>query len=293
MPTARKSRRSKKISLWQSLFLGGSKRRVSRPRQPTRRRSQSRLGRRRTMLFSSLPWASQWRRVQRLPWGRSLALGLAGAAVILVTLILTSPALEVNEIIITGNRGISTEEVRRVVEPLARGRVFLVNTGAIERAVAVIPGVHSVEAHWHWSGVVTVVVSDQTPEIVWQVRDTTYLIGPDSTVIRAGIPNGPLLAVRDMDGDFLQPGDVVDREAIVTAQRTALLLGQEVTGFEYARSQGGLSAIGRAGWRALFGNGQNLEAKIANLRVILKKAQESKIKIQWIDLRVPERPTYR
>lgn len=131
------------------------------------------------------------------PWliGGFLVVGVAGAT---VWLLLASSLLSARSVEVAGTAQLSADTVRAVAAvPLGTPMVRL-DTQAIQRRVAALPAVASVDVHCQLNGTVRIEVTERTPVAVIRDRTGTHLVdatGADYAVVAVAPPGLPELRV--------------------------------------------------------------------------------------------------
>lgn len=159
------------------------------------------------------------------------------------------------------------------------------------------PWVQDVELRRSLPGHVTIALEERTPAVVWQVAKEQYWVARDGTVLEAvKLVNPSLPLIKDLNGGTRRSGDRVNADAVVLSLSLVELLPQEVRDeakfFEYL-SYGGIVVETKQGYRARFGDSQDLAWKLAVWKAVLDAADREKLKVGHVDLRFGDRPFFR
>jgi hypothetical protein len=230
----------------------------------------------------------EWIRDGRL-LGFLLALGSAAT----LGLLFLHPAFAVTEVTIEGNLVLPAEQARQDSQSLG-SNLFLLNTLGVQERLTRIPYVRQVEIERYLPNRVLVRIWERFPSVSWWTIDTPQRFLVDhSGLVLGPEPEGMgnLIYIVDLGKAPISPGDYVDVEAVRTAQqifsRLYLDLHIPLLAFEYQEGRG-ITAVSADGWKACFGQSNDLEVKTRNLVSLL----QSEIVFDWVDLRMLDRMIY-
>jgi hypothetical protein len=148
---------------------------------------------------------------------------------------------------------------------------------------------------------VNVRIVERQPAAFWVSGERTYVVDSQGVVLRPlGEDEGifadqPLPTIAELDGQILNPGDVVDASALATSSRLAGLLpgaGVKPLAVEWSRDFG-LEVRTADGWRARFDSASDIEQQVDSLRAIRDYLAKNKTSAEVIDVRFGDRPYYR
>ncbi len=217
-----------------------------------------------------------------------LALALLG----LLYQLLNGPTFRVERVDVKGNYLVPREEVVRVAGVLGES-IFAVDRQQTAAAVAALGTLREVEVALALPNVVAVSVLEYEPLYVWQAADHSYLVDERGVVLAAAESPPPLPTVREVAGKPRRAGERVDPAPLQAAARLVGLwpasLGKR-PGFEYGPE--GLTLLGE-GWRADFGDGADLEAKLRALLAVVDYAKAAGGELTYVDLRSVDRPYFK
>ncbi|HEY8292730.1 MAG TPA: FtsQ-type POTRA domain-containing protein, partial [Thermomicrobiales bacterium] len=235
----------------------------------------------------TLRWAVVMVRNGRLPAGVG-ALILGGA----LAFVMTDARFTVNRVIVTGVATLSGPTVAETTGVVGQS-VFSVDSAAVARRIAALPGVQRSDIHTEAPDTIVVRIEERQAVLVWDAADQSYLVDeagdvlgqPDASAppplphlqALAGVPiptiggrvsSEPIRAVLALNERL--PSDVGLTQAAVTLDPVLGLTVQTGT------------------WRAVLGNDELLGKKLALLKQLLRQPP-------WVeaDLRDPERPVVR
>ncbi len=134
-------------------------------------------------------------------------------------------------------------------------------------------------------------IAERQPEAAWLVGTETFRIADDGVVIDRidrGSKDGLKVAIGQVAGEALKPGDHVDVEIIKAAEmlqeRLPAEFGIAPKRIEYSPFDG-LAVIGDQDFIAMFGPPRDLNVKMAELQRIVQLAQDKKTPLGFVDLR--------
>jgi cell division septal protein FtsQ len=138
---------------------------------------------------------------------------------------------------------------------------------------------------------VTIRVVERQARVVWQWQDRQFWVDDHGIVLQ---PRGPLpdaLIVRDTGAAPPRLGGRVEAEAVIAAQQLHDLRSQ-LRAVTYDRDRG-LVLEYPDGGSIYLGVGDDMALKLTILDALETDLRKQGIQPEYIDLRYPERPTYR
>jgi cell division septal protein FtsQ len=143
---------------------------------------------------------------------------------------------------------------------------------------------------------IVVKVDERTKAFAWKSGATTFDVADDGTVlgIAEGSPTGP--TVVDADNRPLTAGDRVDNKVLEMVQQLRTELPNKVglQGQEFRQSQTeGVSVTTANGLQIIFGTSEDWTSKLPVLRTVLDEGKKKGLSLQYIDLRLKNRPYFR
>ena len=236
---------------------------------------------------------SRWLGWNWLSAGNLLA--LAG----LVALLLTSPQFQVTQVVIARESASAAAAMTRAheVSNVVGTSIFLLHTERLAREIEAIPSVRSAQVRARLPNRVIVEIAEREPVAVWRAVNGTFLVDPEGQIIgstAADAPRLPAVVIHETNGVERAPGHRIERKALLTARELRRVLpdlGVDPLAIEYGTT--GLTVVSGDGWRIIFGDLEQLNAKLENLAAILDMQRRQPEAVEMIDLRPVERPYYR
>ncbi len=244
---------------------------------------------------------TQWRlpRVQApslaltVRWRRAAVLALVLAAVTLAGWWLyRSPLLTVQGVSVKGNQNLSADAVRSVADLKGSSLIRPDFEAARERLLA-LPIVKEAQISHDWPRGARISIVERAPWGVWQAGAQRYVVDDEGVVLNLPAAEGaPVIAQTDALKAPLSAGDRVDvgavavaRQLVATAEQT---VGRPVVGLEFSQAIG-LTAVLSGDLRAVFGDAQDYDFKVATLSAVLQQAQAKGEEVHRVDLRFGDR----
>lgn len=230
---------------------------------------------------------------------------LIGLLLWLVGYLLLAPEFRVSAIQVAGARLVDPGAVAPA-SGIFGASVFLVRTSAARASVlAANPPIESASIAFGWPNRPTITIVERRAFAVWRSANRDLLVSQDGIVLGMAPPGGaatsladdeqPRLTIEDLDAQPVEQGGSVDRDVLAEASYLAAALRQtslDVRSLEYSREYG-VIAPGAQGTRVAFGADRNPAGKVAILRALLEQAAIRHVALQFVDLRVEDRPFYR
>jgi cell division septal protein FtsQ len=215
-------------------------------------------------------------------WRRLLALGLAGAELVLLLVVLLHPALTVRHVEVSGEHRLGAGQVINFAGLDRGGSIFGVDPSGIQARLQKSTWVRSSQVSTELPDRVLIRVDEWQPVAVYQPASGRAYFLSDQAVALGPLGDqdaqGELLPVQALQAGEPRPGArVLDPRlltALVNIQRTLpRLIGQDVKVFT-VDSCGNLTLVSSRGWQAQFGRmltGEEiatLHDKVAALRAV-------------------------
>jgi cell division protein FtsQ len=202
----------------------------------------------------------------------------------------------VAEVEVRGVETVSAQAVRDAAR-LEDRHILEVSDRAVANSLAAIPRIKSVTVNRRLPNGVELVLEERKPWAVWQAGNRNYLIDDEGVVLEASSQAAPALPVVIYGGTAqLQPGARVPPEpvklAVALDRALPELVKVKAKRFEYSET-GGLLVLTDGGWQARFGDGEDLDYKLATLKAIVETARARKIPFTAVDVRFGARPFIR
>lgn len=265
---------------------------VVRRRGARHRRPKTRL-----KLPSDVSFFGMNRSKRAIGWvqGRFLHLALLVLLVLTFNHLLTSPDFQVSVARVYGNRLVSAEAVVEAAS-LPRGSILLVDGTRIRESILTLQQIKDARVSTQFPNQVQIHVTERTPACIWKVKDTLYLASEDGVLLGTSESTSQAIFVVDLDGRPRTIGDRVDKEAVATASRLAVMLPRQAglapKYYEYSATEGIVVPTDFAG-RVIFGDSENLESKVATFKAISDRIRLDGLKVHIVDLRFEGRPYLR
>lgn len=213
-----------------------------------------------------------------------------------------SPLFRVETVTVEGAETLDPQELVQL-SGLKGQSIFWPRLGEAKEKLLAAQMVKDVSLSRDWPNGIHISVVERHPWGYWQVDARRYVIDTDGVVMYRVLPPDGAPVVLDLTGARvagLASGDRVDSDAVDLARRlietAPAYLGWTPTGFEY-RNEDGVTAIledgpGGPTLRATFGDGRDLDYKLAVLSALLKRTQEAGQQVHSVDLRFGERVAF-
>ncbi len=234
----------------------------------------------------TLRWAVVMVRNGRLPAGIG-ALVLGGV----LAFVVTDAQFSVDRVVVVGVAGLPGSMVAETTGVLGQS-VFRVDSAAVARRIAALPGVQRSDVHTEAPNTIVVRIEERQAVLVWEAADQSFLVDAVGDVLGQPDPSAPPLPrVRALSGI---PAPIIGGRVADDSVRAVLALSARLP-TETGLTQAAITLdpvvgviVQTATWRAIFGNDEYLGKKLAILKQILRQPS-------WMeaDLRDPERPVLR
>ncbi len=235
----------------------------------------------------TLRWAVVMVRNGRLPAGVG-ALILGGA----LAFVMTDARFAVNRVVVTGVAALSGATVAETTGVVGQS-VFRVDSAAVARRIAALPGVQRSDIHTEAPDTLVVRIEERQAVLVWDAADQSYLVDEAGDVLGQPDANAPpsLPHLQALAGvPIPTTGGRVSSEPI----RAVLALNERLPS-DVGLTQAAVTldpvlglTVQTGTWRAVLGNDEYLGKKLALLKQLLRQPPWTEA-----DLRDPERPVVR
>lgn len=254
------------------------------------------------------PWAV---RLPRIPW-RLLALVPVAALVIFAAIeVATNDTFYVYSAEIRGNQRVATDEIY-VTAGIDRKNILWVNPADVSRKVQAVPGIAGAQVHVWPPNRVTIDVQEETPLLVWRIKDQSRWIATDGRPMPAN-GTAPGLTLIDADGaaagssgqrsgraagsaPTAAVGDLANarlRPTLVEALKVLHERRPDLAEIYYGRQEGLYFVADPGGWTVYVGESGNIGARLDLLAAAQPTLAGEKAKPKVVDLRLDNKVIYR
>ncbi|MCC6174646.1 MAG: cell division protein FtsQ/DivIB [Chloroflexi bacterium] len=171
--------------------------------------------------------------------------------------------------------------------------IFWVRQEEVGRRLQTIAAVQSARVRTVLPNRLEVRIAERVPVAVWQSGGASFYVDDAGRVLRAADGSVSLPIMNDVGSATLQPGDVVDVDAVKTMFQLQQILpgnaGLSPQNFEYS-ADSGVTVVGENGVRLRFGRSDDLEWKVRALVAIRQQLEREGQRVELIDLRFKDRP---
>lgn len=222
--------------------------------------------------------------------GSALSVLLLTAIAWLCFLFFGSDDFYVYSAAVEGNHAVPVEEIFAASE-LDGQSIFWVHPSRTAEAIARLPDIKAVEVECRLPARVTIHIVERQARVVWQWQDQQFWVDDHGVVLppRGALPDA--LVVQDTSAASPRPGGRVDAQAVTAAQQLRDLR-PALRAVRYDPDRG-LVLESDGGWPVYLGVGDDVARKLAILAALEADLAKQGIAPAYIDLRYPERPTYR
>lgn len=228
--------------------------------------------------------------------------GLIAAIITLAVLLIwgvialyNAPILPVRQVEVEGNRHLTADQVKALAKIPKDSTLVRLPRGAIESRIARDPWVASVEVERDFPSTVRIVIGERTPGAIIDAGGAKlWVVSSDGVWLseRSAEETG-LVVVRDIDSVVPAAGKSAQRAEIGNALRIISGLSDELRGqlrVISAPSVEQTALITESDVEIFFGEADRVQDKDRVAREILAR---EKGKVVYINVRVPDRPTWR
>lgn len=228
--------------------------------------------------------------------GRVTALLLLAVLIGCLWWLLGTDLFVVGTVTIHGEQRVPTEQL--VDSSQARGQnAFFLNTTAVRRAVSSSsPFIKEAYLEHPWPGELTISVAERTAQYWWKTGDSVYEVAEDGIALAetASLTVTPTLV--DLNHEPIAPASRVDIQALQSAAWIRVELpkaaGVEIATLAWSSSAGFVVTC-TDGSQLILGHSDQLPRKVEVAATLLAQLRTNRESFAVIDLRQPNRPTYR
>lgn len=267
---------------------------VSRPRSSASPQAGRAGGRRRTGLGALLAAVA-------LPALPRLSLGWRQASLVMVILLggmlvrlLTDTSMYIDGVNLGGAALVPGQEIY-ARSGIAGQHIFWVDPAEVQRNIAAVPGIASVQVSVEWPNTVTILVVERIPVVTWIENEERFWVDADGQKFKARADLPGLLPIT-VDDAASRPGLHASEEEVVPAQAIAGALqlrelrpNIELLHYDALR---GLSYADGRGWRGYFGVGTDMPQKLAVYERLVEDLLAQGIQPRMISVESPRAPYY-
>ena len=261
-----------------------------------KRRKGQRGRKRRSRVFDNTATMTGRMSLQRLTmsWAvdRAKVLSLVCLAVLMWLLFyfFTSERFFVYGVELSGNQFVSVEEIFEQSD-LDSLSIFFVHPSEVSQRLLELANIKGAQVTVRLPNRVAITVTERSPQVIVKIKGLEYWVDSEGIILPArGHLEQAIVVVVEDDID-LKPGDSFDVEALHTAQQLHELL-PEVSRVAYSQATG-VSVTADQGWSVVFGNSENLPAKVAIYSSLMKRLGREGTEVAVVDLRYEGKPYYR
>lgn len=223
----------------------------------------------------------------------TFVIGLGATAAVVV---LRLGYLDVKHVEFVGGEHLDLARVHRNLALEGEG-MWSVDVSRVVALISADPRVRDVSVEKDWPNGLTVTITEREPWGTWKANGRAFVVDADGVVLdRLPAREGSPEVVATGPRRDLQPGDRVDASALraVEAFGAAQLRRAEMTPVAYEWSPRlGLVVVTKTGGRAVIGDAQQIDRKLATWAALLDQAGATGIKMSNIDLRFGASPAIR
>ena len=232
-------------------------------------------------------------RLRRIRWWRIGAVILTLGVLAGMIALYFSSALRVQDVEVSGNGVVSTEDVLELVD-VEGDSMLRVNTDAIAERVMALPMVNEVKVDRDWPQTVRINISERVAWGYWKSGPDLYAIDVEGLVLEGVSPPEGAIVIEDTGPTAsLSAGDHVDGDAVFLAQvlhnRIPETVSPRVGAIEYSADTG-LSIETSAGYRVVIGDSQNFDYKLSVWKALEAQLGPEGMAGHVLDLRFGDRP---
>ena len=203
-----------------------------------------------------------------------------------------SPLPYIQEVTVAGTRVLDAEELAALTG-LRGDSVLLPDTDGARQRLEGLPMVESVTIERAWPRGMRVIVQERRPWGFWEAGGRRHVIDADGFVLERVLPDEGAPVIRRSDAATdLEAGGRVDQDAVTLTRALAEMapqrLGLGLVAVEYA-DRDGLTAVFEGDLRVTFGEGRDLDYKMAALGALLERTRQQGVEVRTVDLRFGER----
>ena len=183
---------------------------------------------------------------------------------------------------IAGTQYLTTAEIEKA-SGIRGFSTFFIDPRLVERALAKLPEVKSVNVMTGLPNQVTIEIQERQPQIVWQRGNGTYWVDADGVFFRARANLSQLPVVRDLDQNAIQPGQRAQTNAVAAFWALREAMPESPPTLEWSAARG-IAFTDERGWKVYLGDANEMPDKIATLRTLIPQLVSQNARIRFIDL---------
>lgn len=173
---------------------------------------------------------------------------------------------------------------------LAGTHIFAADPNEAARKIGAMPGVTFAKVNLEWPNVVAIQIAESEPVALWRQNGRTYWIDEAGQLIPSRASAAGLLMIEsEVSEDVADETYVADEVLAGALQLRALRANIDHLFYEPGN---GLSYQDGRGWRAFFGNGLDMEQKLAVYETIVEDLLARAISPAYISVRNEAKPYY-
>lgn len=231
--------------------------------------------------------------------GKWLSLGAGLSGLLVIALMLSFPQFRVRKIQVERDYGsppplVDEGSLARRLAWVRGSNVFSLNTARLAGEINAEPSIQAAVVETRIDGTVIVRVTHRAPVANWEIGGRSYLVGPNGGLLAEGRDGSLGLTVIDTEHAAAKPGDRVNVDALEAAYKLSAnlpILGVTPSRIAYS-GMAGLVVTDSLNREITFGPPDFLRAKLVALQAVLDEAARKGERINRVDLRPVDRPTY-
>lgn len=220
-------------------------------------------------------------------------------------LFLFASFLQADNIIISGNKEIKTENIKSIAEKFANKNIFLVNTKNIQKEILNnFPEIKQVEVKKNYFKTLAVRVEERSPVAIFCVTENSAscsFVDGDGIIFKQAETTNDFVIVRSqtMPSDLVLGKQVLDKnilDAILKTQKTLKENYGVVVTTAVIQNETRLNVKTSENWQVYFNiENNNINSQIEKINLLLKNEIQiqDRQKLQYIDLRFKDRVYYK
>lgn len=218
-------------------------------------------------------------KVPRIKW---LAFFAIVGLVVGLTLLFNLDTFFVYDLDVSGIQSLTKKDIEHA-SGLRGWNIFFIEPRDVERALASLPEVKSVNVATALPNRVSIRIVERQPELVWLRGNETFWVTSEGIVTLARGQRPDLIILRDVDQRAIAPGKraYLDAFAAQRALREAWKDAPRVLEWSNAR---GLSYNDEHGWKIYLGDASEMSSKLAKLRVVTTLLVTQGKRVSFIDV---------
>ena len=213
------------------------------------------------------------------------------ASLLLVSAFLFDEQFRVDEITVAGLEVVQPEQIEIALATLGKNIFGEQSEHLAELVRTQCPGVEEAQVQFRLPGQVAVRVAERPVQFVWETGGARYLLDASGMVLVPGEIIGAHVLIRDKDNAQLALGEYVDPAALSMVRGLQRVM-PDVGVFDYSKARG-VSLSSDSGWTIWFGVEGDPAYKVALMTSLLQQLARQQADVEYMDIRVDTRATYR